>query len=42
MINIKEDTTRFRLVQTLSRSNNHTSSIAVLLYYVVGRFDCPE
>jgi hypothetical protein len=35
-INLKEDTVMFRLVQTLSESNNHTSSIVVLCCEKIG------
>jgi hypothetical protein len=38
-INLKEDTTRFRLVQALSESNSPTSGIAVLCYEKIG---CPR
>jgi hypothetical protein len=34
----KRNTTRFRLVQALLKSNSHTSSIAVLCY---GKIGCP-
>jgi hypothetical protein len=37
-INLKEGTTRFRLVQTLSKSNRPTSNIIVLC---CGRIGCP-
>jgi hypothetical protein len=38
-INLEEGTTRFRLVQALSKSNSPTSSIDVLCYRKIG---CPE
>jgi hypothetical protein len=38
-INLKEDTVKFRLVQTLSESNSHMSSIAVLCCEKIG---CPR
>jgi hypothetical protein len=38
-INFKKDTVRFRLVQTLSESNSHTFSIAVLYCEKIG---CPR
>jgi hypothetical protein len=38
-INLKEDTARFTLVQTLSERNSPTSSIVVLCYEKIG---CPR
>jgi hypothetical protein len=38
-INFKKDAVRFRLVQTLSESNSHTFSIAVLYCEKIG---CPR
>jgi hypothetical protein len=38
-INLKKDTVRFTLVQTLSKSNSSTSNIVVLC---CGKNGCPE